>query len=164
MLINLIALIISSQVIHQVSRLTVEWIFNCNVRYITQAFGNETYNYVYGIPPSIHSVDVIFEFLDLKFDYGGNRLNWNFPYVRAWQSYLISFIKHGDPNVERDIETTIPWRRAGENMEVVNMQLKGFERDVDEQMDAKRCAFWQRAEYAPTWDVAAAYKLNVTIH
>ena len=144
------------------SQLTKEWIFNCNVRYITQAYGNDTYNYVYSLIPSIHSSDVIFTFTDFVFDHDGQRHNFNINYLKAWQSYLISFIKHGDPNIERDLESTIPWGLAGEQMWAINMRMRGFEWIIDEQVDEERCAFWQRAEYAPPWDVAAAYGLKAT--
>ena len=87
-------------------------------------------------------------FLDLKFDWHGQRHLMQFPYAEAWRSYLISFIKHGDPNVERRLEA-IPWECASENMAIVDLRWDGFTWDIDDQMDEERCAFWQRAEYAP---------------
>ena len=74
-----------------------------------------------------------------------------FPYAQAWQSYLISFIKYGDPNKERRRET-IPWEYTTEEMRIVDLRWDGFVRDVDDQVDADRCGFWQRAEYAPPWN------------
>jgi len=76
------------------------------------------------------------------------------PYAQAWQRYLISFIKHGDPNVMRLADVSVPWEMAGENMNVVNLQLAGFRNDVDSQVDREKCAFWQRAEYAPGWNTS----------
>jgi carboxylesterase type B len=142
------------------SRLNKEWIFNCNVRYITQAYGNDTYNYIYSLVPSIHSSDVIFTFTDLVFDHGGQRHNFNLNYVKAWQSYLISFIKHGDPNIERDKQSTIPWGLAGNEMRAINMKMRGIEWVEDEQMDEERCAFWQRAEYAAPWNTSGTHSEN----
>lgn len=48
-------------------------------------------------------------------------------------------------------------------MKAINLRMKGMEWTVDDQINEKRCAFWQRAEYAPPWDVAAAYGLNATV-
>jgi hypothetical protein len=89
--------------------------------------------------------------MDLKFDWRGRRRLIRFPYAQAWQSYLISFIKHGDPNVERTGKT-IPWGYTGEEMRIVDMRWNGFILDVDDQVDGERCGFWQRAEYAPQWN------------
>jgi hypothetical protein len=131
--------------------LTVEWIFNCNTRFIANAYGNKTYNYRYSIRPSIHAADLFLTFLDLKFDWKGERQLMRLPYAQAWQSYLISFIKYGDPNVHRR-QDTIPWGYTGENMNIVDLRREEFKWDVDDQVDEERCAFWQRAEYAPVWN------------
>lgn len=131
--------------------LMIEWIFNCNTRYITQAYGNITYNYRYSLRPSIHAADLFLTFMDLRFEWKGKRQWLQFPYARAWQSYLISFIKHGDPNVERR-PGTIKWDIAGQDIRIVDLRWEGFQKDVDDQVDEERCAFWQRAEYAPPWN------------
>lgn len=74
-----------------------------------------------------------------------------FPYAQAWQSYLISFIKYGDPNVDRRLET-IHWDVTGDDMRIIDLRWDGFISDVDDQVDEERCRFWQRAEYAPPWN------------
>jgi hypothetical protein len=89
--------------------------------------------------------------MDVRFDWKGERQWLQFPYARAWQSYLISFIKHGDPNIERR-PGTIEWDIAGKDIRIVDLRWEGFQRDVDDQVDEERCAFWQRAEYAPPWN------------
>jgi len=134
--------------------LTTEWIFNCNTRYISQAYDNNTYNYRYSIRPSIHAADVFLTFMDLKFDWRGKRQMMRLPYAQAWQSYLIGFIKYGDPNVLRRAET-IEWGVTGEEMRIVDLRWEGFQWSVDDQVDAERCGFWQRGEYAPLWNVSS---------
>jgi hypothetical protein len=89
--------------------------------------------------------------MDLKFDWKGKRQLIRFPYAQAWQSYLISFIKHGNPNVQRRPET-IQWEYAGPHMKMVDLRWEGFQWDTDDQVDASKCGFWQRAEYAPQWN------------
>jgi hypothetical protein len=129
----------------------IDWIFNCNIRYLTQAYENKTYNYVYGLGFSMHSADTFLTFCDVSFNVYGTRKKINIPVAIAWQLYLISFIKHGDPNVLRLQDMSAQWELAGREMNVVNLQWNGYRRDVDEQVDAEKCLFWQRAEYAPTW-------------
>jgi carboxylesterase type B len=147
----------SSQV-RSIIILILEWIFNCNTRYLTNAYGNKTYNYRYSIRPSIHAADLFLTFLDLKFDWRGKRRLMHFPYAEAWQSYLISFIKHGDPNIERRPET-IHWGVAGEDIKIVDLRWEGFSWKVDDQVDQGRCGFWQRADYAPIWNSSISRNL-----
>jgi hypothetical protein len=73
------------------------------------------------------------------------------PYARAWQSYLISFIKHADPNMQRRPET-IEWASSGTEMKIVDLRWEGFKWSYDDQIDEDKCAFWQKAEYAPKWN------------
>ena len=86
--------------------------------------------------------------MDLKFDWKGQRQLMRFPYAQAWHSYLVSFIKHGDPNVQRGLET-VPWEHSGDEMRILDLKWDGLTWDIDDQVDAERCSFWQRAEYAP---------------
>jgi hypothetical protein len=74
------------------------------------------------------------------------------PYAQIWQSYLISFVKHGDPNVEK-LNGAMRWEPAGEKMEILDFRYDGIVWDEDDQVPEKKCSFWQRAEYAPTWNV-----------
>jgi hypothetical protein len=92
--------------------------------------------------------------MDLKFDWRGKRQMMRLPYAQAWQSYLIGFIKYGDPNVGRRGET-IEWGFTGEEMRIVDLRWEGFQRSVDDQVDEERCRFWQTAEYAPPWNISS---------
>ena len=92
--------------------------------------------------------------MDLKFDWRGKRQLMRLPYAQAWQSYLISFIKYGDPNVLRRPET-IEWGVTGEEMRIVDLRWEGFQWSVDDQVDEERCEFWQRGEYAPPWNISS---------
>ena len=129
-----------------------DWIFNCNTRYLTSAYG-QTYNYRYSLRPSIHAADLFLTFLDMKIDWQGKRNLVHVPYARAWQSYLISFIKHGDPNVQRRPET-IDWPSSGQEMKIVDLRWEGFVWKTDDQVDEDKCSYWQRADYAPKWNIS----------
>jgi carboxylesterase type B len=134
--------------------LIIEWIFDCNTRWIANAFGNKTYNYKYSIQPSVHGAELFITFLNIKLNWRGKRRIIRLPHAQAWQSYLISFIKHGDPNVERR-PGTIPWRTTGAGINVLKMEWDGFSWTEDDQVPSDRCGFWQRAEYAPPWNITS---------
>lgn len=76
------------------------------------------------------------------------------PYAQIWQSYLISFIKYGDPNIA-SVPGAMQWKKTGDKMEIIDLRWDGIIWDEDDQMNSERCAFWQRAEYAPPWNVTA---------
>lgn len=79
---------------------------------------------------------------------GGKDLNIPVPllYAKALQSYFVSFVKHGDPNVERGLGT-IAWDRFGGGKSIVDISLLGFRKAVDDELPDDRCAFWQSAPY-----------------
>ena len=76
------------------------------------------------------------------------------PYAQIWQSYLLSFIKYGDPNVA-SIRGATQWKKTGDEMGIIDMRWDGIVWDNDDQVDPERCTFWQRAEYAPLWNATA---------
>lgn len=47
---------------------------------------------------------------------------------------------------------TIEWPSSGIEMKIVDLRWEGFKWKNDDQIDEGKCAFWQRAEYAPTWN------------
>jgi len=71
----------------------------CNTRFMAHAFGNETFNYEFSVPPAMHVQDVQFTFFG-----GPNEVTTNLglaiiPSVALWlQGYITSFVKTGNPN------------------------------------------------------------------
>jgi hypothetical protein len=78
----------------------------------------------------------------------GKDLNVPVPLLhpKGLQSYFVSFVKHGDPNVERG-PGTIAWDRFGEVKSIVDITHNGFRKVVDEELPDERCGFWQNAPY-----------------
>src|SRR5271154_3445614 len=111
----------------QISVSFVDGIVNFNCLYLARAFGNDTYNYRFSIPPGIHGMDLIFTFYPMTITLPTNLFVLSIPllYARALQSYFISFVKHGDPNVERR-RGTIQWHLFGEEKRIVDTILLGF--------------------------------------
>ena len=58
----------------------------------------------------------------------------------------MSFVKLGDPNVERGLGT-IQWERFGLGKRIFDVTVLGFRKRVDYQLPEDRCAFWQSAPY-----------------
>ena len=128
--------------------LMVEVILNCNCLYLARAFNNNSYNYRFSIPPGIHALDLAFTFYPLTLTLAGIELTVPVPllYANGLQSYFISFIKHGDPNVERGAGT-IEWSTFGNGKGIVDLTPAGFAQTTDNELPDDRCGFWQNAPY-----------------
>jgi hypothetical protein len=80
--------------------------FNCNLRWLAQAYKNQTWNLQYAQTPGVHASDLSAMFLSPD-GYGLAGLAGSLfkqPYLdvfAAYKSYLASYIVHGDPNRER---------------------------------------------------------------
>jgi len=67
-------------------------------------------------------------------------------YARALQSDFISFVKRGDPNVEKQ-RGTIGWPKFGKDKRIVDATLMGLWEMMDHQLPEDKCRFWQSAPY-----------------
>ena len=68
------------------------------------------------------------------------------PHAQGLQSYFISFVKHGDPNIERRAGT-VEWPLFGNEDTIVDITPLGFSVERDAQISQERCKFWQSAPY-----------------
>ena len=93
-------------------------------------------------------MDLIFTFYPMTINLPTNLFVLSIPllYARALQSYFISFVKHGDPNVERR-RGSIQWHLFGEEKRIVDTTLLGFWGVKDYQLPEHECGFWQSATY-----------------
>ena len=128
---------------------SLDSIVNCNCLYLARAFKNNTHNYRFSIPPGIHAMDLIFTFYPMTITLPTNLFVLPIPllYARALQSCFISFVKHGDPNVERR-RGTIEWHLFGKEKRIVDVTLLGFWGVKDNQLSEDYCRFWQTATYS----------------
>ena len=116
-----------------------EYLIKCNTISIAQAYGNQTYNYVFGVPPAIHAQD-------LAYTYTPNVATPGFLPIIATtlQGYLSRFVLNGNPNGKG-----LPsWPVYGQNAVAINFTANGV---VQTQSDSanSRCAFWNQANYYP---------------
>ena len=117
----------------------------CNTRFMAHAFGNETFNYEFSVPPAMHVQDVQFTFFG-----GPNEVTTNLglaiiPSVALWlQGYITSFVKTGNPNGG----SRPGFPQYGKNS---SMLLVGGPDDRTAKVDelaSERCGWWQEAYYA----------------
>lgn len=117
--------------------LVSEQAFTCNTRYLATAFGNETFNYRFQVPPGAHAQDVPWTF------YNGNTTNLNPTMTKMMQVYFTNFAKHGNPNMEHVLRE---WPVYGDDAQMQTFGLDFIQTTVDDTAN-KRCEYWQKAEY-----------------
>ncbi|KAL8938356.1 MAG: hypothetical protein Q9216_003936, partial [Gyalolechia sp. 2 TL-2023] len=116
-----------------------EYLIKCNTVSVAEAYRNQTYNYIFGVPPAIHAQD-------LAYTYSPNAGTPGFfPTVAAnLQTYLVNFVLRGNPN-----GNGLPgWPVYGPIASAINFTEYGILETQSESANS-RCAFWNRADYYP---------------
>ena len=126
----------------------LEGLIICNCLYLSHAFANQTFNYRFSIPPGIHALDLLYTFYPTTVTVRGEQLSLPVPLLHAQglQSYFTSFVKHGDPNIERR-PVTVEWPLFGDTNMIVDVGPSGFSVVGDREISVERCKFWQSAPY-----------------
>ncbi|KAL8820359.1 MAG: hypothetical protein Q9223_001408 [Gallowayella weberi] len=146
----------------RVKDLLAESGFLCNIRDLSDAYAGKNYNLRYSVTPGLHATDLLPTFYNLNLDLDIFGKNIPFPlipgfgaFAQAYQSYLTSHARTGDPNVykkTRNIPPAISWPKPGNSGDsftgVLNAGDLGFSIIEDGQTKRSRCGFWR--------DVAAA--------
>ncbi|KAI4188986.1 MAG: hypothetical protein LQ346_005193 [Caloplaca aetnensis] len=138
--------------------------FVCNVRTLSDAYAGKTYNLQYSVTPALHATDLLPTFYNLNLDLGllGDAVSVPLlpgfgGFSQAYQSYLVSHARTGDPNTYRKIigvppaiRWPMPGMLAGGDAltGVLDAGDLGFTLVEDAQTRKSRCGFWR--------DVAAA--------
>lgn len=115
-----------------------ELIFTCNTNYLARAYGNNTYNYQFSVPPGLHGFDVPYTF------YNGVSADptFNATVAMALQEYLTSFAKTGVPSGAEFPEFPV----YGASSTELNLNVSGIKAMLDP-TDNPRCLYWQKALY-----------------
>jgi carboxylesterase type B len=138
--------------------------FTCAVRFLTDAYAGKTYNLQYSVTPGWHATDLLPTFYDASLDLSILGDSIEIPlipifggFATAYQSYLTSFVRSGDPNTYRaifDIPTTLPWSTADTSADalsgVIDAGDLGFSWITDQDTTASACRFWQDLQAAVT--------------
>lgn len=117
-----------------------EYLISCNTASIARAYQNNTYNYIFGIPPAIHSQD-------LAYTYTPNAPTPGFyPEIATdIQGYLAQFALTGNPNRD-DLPA---WQNYGFNTRALNFTTTGIQKITSDASNS-RCGFWNSGSYFPT--------------
>lgn len=139
--------------------------FTCNMRQLTEAYGDaNVYNMQYSVTPGWHATDLLPTFYNSFVSLDNIAANLIFNLVPlfkgiswAYQSYMTSFARTGNPNPNRailNIPSAIQWNHpdsSGEKMgNVLNAGDLGFSYIQDTQNLKSRCDFWMEISAAVT--------------
>jgi len=122
--------------------IVAEGSFTCNTRYLSTAYGNKTYSYLFAVPPAAHGQDVPYTFYT-----GGALANnpngvQNSTIAIALQDFITSFAEDGKPAAEGIRQFNL----YGPDANVLKLNITGIDEIRDENANA-RCAWWQKALY-----------------
>ena len=145
--------------------LLAESSFQCNVRYLSNAYDGKNYNLQYSVTPGFHATDLLPTFYDLNVDLTALGDNVPFPLVpgfgsfaQAYQSYLVSHARSGDPNRYAKLLNAPPaihWPKVGSSSDnaltnVLNAGDVGFSVISDQETTQSVCGFWIEVAAAVT--------------
>lgn len=120
--------------------ITSEAIFTCNTNYLSTAFHNKTYSYLFAVPPAWHGFDVAYTY------YTGGAVSTlptqvtNRTVAIALQDFITSFAITGRPQAEGIRQ----FNMYGPDASVLDLNIT----DISEVRDSnanQRCADWQLA-------------------
>jgi carboxylesterase type B len=127
----------------QVLRLSTtvqDLVFECNELALTYALQNQTYSYVFSVPPAIHGIDVAYTF----YDDGGNSSSLVDPSIAmTMQRLFTSFLSTGKPNSPSEIEFPV----YGKEGNILNLNITGPTIINENPLQVKRCNWWQKLSY-----------------
>jgi carboxylesterase type B len=124
------------------SLIVSEGVFTCNTNYLSRAYGNKTYSYLFAIPPAIHGQDIAYTYFE-----GGAASALptgvtNTTIAIALQEFITSFAENGVP----DAKGVKQFNMYGPDANVLELNITGIE-DVRDSNANARCAWWQKALY-----------------
>lgn len=146
--------------------LLAESSFQCNIRYLTDAYDGKNYNIRYAVTPGLHAVDLLPTFYDLNIDLTALGQVTPFAlipgfgsFAQAYQSYLVSHARSGDPNQYAkvlNVPPAIHWPRPGNSgadviTDVLNAGDLGFSVVSDQQTKESVCGFWREVAATLTY-------------
>ena len=149
----------------RVKALLADSSFQCNVRYLSDAYDGINYNLQYSVTPGFHATDLLPTFYNLNVDLAALGKNAPFPiipgfgpFAQAYQSYLVSHARSGDPNKYAkllNVPPAIHWPKAGNSSadvltNVLNAGNLGFSVASDKETTESVCGFWREVAAAVT--------------
>jgi len=122
--------------IARASQLIAESTFTCNTFYLDKAFNNQTYSYLFAVPPGTHGEDIPYTF------YNGGTAGIMQTVSFELQDYITGFAMRGFPN-----EVGVPYfPQYGSNASIQVLNVTGVSQIMDPTAN-QRCNWWQQALY-----------------
>lgn len=115
-----------------------ELLFTCNTRFLSTAWGNETYNYRFQVMPAMHGMDLMYTFQSSPSEYVISAT------AKMMQRYFVRFAHLGSPNA--GFKKMEKWPQYGSDAQLLTFGSNGAGLDVDYNANP-RCEYWQKAEY-----------------
>ena len=129
--------------IQRTALLISELSFTCNTRYLDLAFKNQTYSYLFSVPPGLHGQDVSYTYFNGDTSTSDDGSPVNATVAHALQDYLTSFAMNGNPN-----EAGVPYfPMYGSNSTIVNVGTSNLGGILMDTVANSRCDWWQKALY-----------------
>jgi carboxylesterase type B len=130
--------------LHRAAIFNGEFLISCNTRYLDTAFNNNTFAYLFSLYPGTHEVDVAYTFFNGDTSTPDQGPPVNATIATTFQSYLVNFAMHGDPN-----GNGLPaFPRYGNESLMLNITNAGFDTQVTDPEANARCTWWQQALYS----------------
>ncbi|KAI5361172.1 Putative carboxylesterase, type B, carboxylesterase type B, active, alpha/Beta hydrolase [Septoria linicola] len=125
--------------ISRASQTVADAAFVCNTFYLDKAFKNQTYAYLFAVPPALHGSDISYTFYN---DDGASASVINPEIAIALQEYITHFAEFGYPS-----ETGVPhFPIYGKNATVQVLNATRIAQAVDPAAN-ERCNWWQKGLY-----------------
>lgn len=122
-----------------------EFVFVCNTFYLDKAFKNNSYAYLFAIPPALHGYDIPYTYYNGNGSDTGNVTGSEViaPAIAiALQEYITHFAETGSPN-----EAGVPYfPMYGNNATIQVLNIDGITEAVDPAANY-RCDWWQKGLY-----------------
>ncbi|KAH7095012.1 carboxylesterase family protein-like protein [Paraphoma chrysanthemicola] len=117
--------------------INAESVFTCNTNYLSTAYGNKTYSYLFAVPPAFHGQDIAYTY------FPGGAPSSSVPNTTiaiALQEFITSFAEEGAP----EAPGVVHFNMYGPDASVLRLNVTGIDQIRDSNANA-RCSWWQKA-------------------
>ncbi|KAF2730437.1 carboxylesterase family protein-like protein [Polyplosphaeria fusca] len=118
-----------------------ESVFTCNTYFLSRAYANKTYSYLFSVPPAFHGFDVLYTYYDGGFVSSNPAFVTNRTIAIALQNFITSFAKTGTP-VAKGVRK---FEMYGPDAQVLELDVSGI-REVRDSNANVRCDWWQKGQ------------------
>ena len=116
----------------------------CNTFYLDTGFLNDTYSYIFSVPPALHGDDVPYTFYVGPYGSQYDSVLFNTTVAAVLQDYITSFAVNGQPSTA--VQDVPSFGKYGPNAVVSNLGSTGITRIMDNVANS-RCKWWQLGLY-----------------